>query len=201
MAKALVAGTKCTRPKRLHIGNPKKDFALGHRSGRGRRREILARADQPGIDEFYAPAATARSFSDSRIRQASAIPAGGKHHCAFRHCLRNRSCKKRQFQRLLKIDPLLALQRMQSLDGVMSSLESPRPVQHRSDLRVCVRRAFACDYRNLCGRRVFRVDAHAGDCHPDGAGCANAPEIRPAGTRFRPPGSPFLDVSSVWSAR
>jgi len=108
--------------KRLHIGNPKKDLPWATVVGVVGDVNFGPR-DQPGIDEFYAPAAQPALFP---IRESGKLsnPAGGS--IIVRSALPPEQIMQSVSSAIAEIDPLLALQRMQSLDGVMSSLESPR---------------------------------------------------------------------------
>ena len=108
--------------KRLHIGNPKKDLPWATVVGVVGDVNFGPR-DQPGIDEFYAPAAQPALFP---IRESGKLsnPAGGS--IIVRSALPPEQIMQSVSSAIAEIDPLLALQHMQSLDGVMSSLESPR---------------------------------------------------------------------------
>ena len=108
--------------KRLHIGNPKKDLPWATVVGVVGDVNFGPR-DQPGIDEFYVPAAQPALFP---IRESGKLsnPAGGS--VVVRSALPPEQMMQSVSSAMAEIDPLLALQHMQSLDGVMSSLESPR---------------------------------------------------------------------------
>jgi putative ABC transport system permease protein len=108
--------------KRIHIGNPKKDLPWATVVGVVGDVNFGPR-DQPGIDEFYAPTAQPAIFP---IRESGKLsnPAGGS--IIVRSALPPEQMMQSVSSAVTEIDPLLALQHMQSLDGVMSSLESPR---------------------------------------------------------------------------
>jgi predicted permease len=108
--------------KRLHIGNPKKDLPWATVVGVVGDVNFGPR-DQPGIDEFYVPTAQPALFP---IRESGKLsnPASGS--IIVRSALPPEQITQSVSSAIAEIDPLLALQHMQSLDGVMSSLESPR---------------------------------------------------------------------------
>jgi len=108
--------------KRIHIGNPKKDLPWATVVGVVGDANFGPR-DEPGIDEFYAPAAQPALFP---IRESGKLsnPAGG---CVIvRSTLPPEQITQSVRSAIAEVDPLLALQHVQPMDAVMASVESPR---------------------------------------------------------------------------
>jgi len=108
--------------KRLHIGNPKKDLPWATVVG------VVGDVnfgpqDQPGIDEFYTPAAQPALFP---VRESGKLSNPSAGCIIVRSALPPEQITQSIASAIAEIDPLLALQHVQPLDGVMSSLESPR---------------------------------------------------------------------------
>jgi putative ABC transport system permease protein len=108
--------------KRIHIGNPKKDLPWATVVGVVGDANFGPR-DEPGVDEFYAPATQPALFP---IRESGKLsnPAGG---CVIvRSTLPPEQITQSVRSAIAEVDPLLALQHVQPMDSVMASVESPR---------------------------------------------------------------------------
>ncbi len=109
--------------KRMHVGNPKKDMPWATVVGVVADTKLGAR-DEPGSDQWYAPAEQPAILYGNQDTGVLSSPAGG--YITLRSTL-----PPEQMIRILRstvagIDPQLALQQVQPMANVISTVEAPR---------------------------------------------------------------------------
>jgi putative ABC transport system permease protein len=109
--------------KRIHVGNPRKGLPWATVVG------VVADAkfgprDEPGVDQWYAPAQQPALLSGSGASGALTNAAGG---CiALRSSLPPELITPTLRSAIAEVDPLLALQNVQPMEDVIAGVEAPR---------------------------------------------------------------------------
>jgi putative ABC transport system permease protein len=110
--------------KRMHVGNPKKT-TLPWATVVGIVADTkVGSSDQPNADQWYGPAAQPNILHGAAALGALPNPAGG--FVAVRSALSSGTMIQTLRSAVSEIDPLLALQQVQTMDDVVSNIEAPR---------------------------------------------------------------------------
>jgi predicted permease len=109
--------------KRMHVGNPHKGLPWAIVVGIVADTKIGSR-DEPGEDQWYFPAQQPAMLNGSGFAGTLTQPAGG--YIALRSALPPEQMTQTLRATVAEIDPLLALQQMQPMNDVISSIEAPR---------------------------------------------------------------------------
>lgn len=109
--------------KRMHAGNPKKGYPWATVVGVVGNTRIGAR-DQKGNDQWYIPAQQPATLFGTDASDARTVPAGG--FLVLRSVLPPQQMIGILRRTVATVDPLLALDQVQSMSDVLSKTESPR---------------------------------------------------------------------------
>ncbi|HEX8896265.1 MAG TPA: ABC transporter permease [Terriglobales bacterium] len=109
--------------KRIHIGNPKKGLPWATVVGVVADTKLGSR-DEPTADQWYLPAQQPAILIGSHSSDTLSSPAGG--YIALRSAISPEQMIRTLRSTVAEIDPLLALQQVQSMDEVISNVEAPR---------------------------------------------------------------------------
>jgi putative ABC transport system permease protein len=109
--------------KRIHVGNPKKGYPWATVVGVVADTTIGSR-DEPGSDQWYAPAQQSPVLFGAAASGALSNAAGG--YITLRSTLAPEQMTKVLRTTVAEIDPLLPLQQVQTMDDVISTSEAPR---------------------------------------------------------------------------
>lgn len=109
--------------KRMHAGNPKKGYPWATVVGVVGNTRIGAR-DQKGNDQWYIPAQQPATLFGTDASDARTVPAGG--FLVLRSALPPQQMIGILRRTVATVDPLLALDQVQSMSDVLSKTESPR---------------------------------------------------------------------------
>ena len=109
--------------KRMHVGNPQKGLPWATVVGVVADTKLGSR-DEPSIDQWYSPAEQPATLYGFEASGKLTEPAGG--YIALRSALLPEQMKQVLRTAIAEIDPLLALQQVQSMDEAISNIEAPR---------------------------------------------------------------------------
>lgn len=109
--------------KRIHTGNPKKGLPWATVVGVVADTKLGSR-DEPTADQWYLPAQQPAILIGSHSSETLSSPAGG--YIALRSTISPEQMIRTLRSTVAEIDPLLALQQVQSMDEVISDVEAPR---------------------------------------------------------------------------
>jgi len=109
--------------KRMHIGNPQKAYPWATVVGIVADTKIGSR-DSPDTDQFYIPARQPAILYGTDSSENLTSPTGG--YIILRSVLPPEQMTQVMRSTVAGIDPLLALQQMQSMNDVISNIEAPR---------------------------------------------------------------------------
>ena len=109
--------------KRLHIGNPQKTLPWATVVGVVADTKLGSR-DEPSMDQLYFPAEQPAILFGSQASGKLTNPAGG--YIAVRSVLLPEHLTQTLRSAVAQIDPLLPLQQVQPMNGVISNVEAPR---------------------------------------------------------------------------
>lgn len=109
--------------KRMHVGNPHKGLPWATVIGVVADTKLGSR-DEPSEDQWYCPAPQPAILYGSKSSGKLGKPAGG--YIALRSALPPEPMTRTLRSTVAEIDPLLALQQVQSMNDVISKTEAPR---------------------------------------------------------------------------
>jgi putative ABC transport system permease protein len=109
--------------KRMHVGNPKKGLPWATVVGVVGDVRLGSR-DEPARDQWYAPAQQPAILNGFDLSGQLKNPVGG--YITLRSNLPPESMPQTLLQTVSSIDPLLALEQVQTLDDAISNTEAPR---------------------------------------------------------------------------
>jgi putative ABC transport system permease protein len=109
--------------KRMHVGNPQKGLPWATVVGVVADTKLGSR-DEPSIDQWYSPAEQPATLYGFEASGKLTEPAGG--YIALRSALPPEQMKQVLRTAIAEIDPLLALQQVQSMDDAIRNIEAPR---------------------------------------------------------------------------
>jgi predicted permease len=109
--------------KRMHIGSPKKGLPWATVVGVVADTKLGAR-DQPSIEQWYAPAEQPATLSGYGSATGLTEPNGG--YIVLRSALHPEQMTQTLHATVGEIDPLLALDQVQPMNDVISTVEAPR---------------------------------------------------------------------------
>jgi putative ABC transport system permease protein len=109
--------------KRMHVGNPQKGLPWATVVGVVADTKLGSR-DEPSIDQWYSPAEQPATLYGFEASGKLTEPAGG--YLALRSALPPEQMKQVLRTAIAEIDPLLALQQVQSMDDAIRNIEAPR---------------------------------------------------------------------------
>jgi len=109
--------------KRMHVGNPHKGLPWATVVGVVADTKIGSR-DEPSADQWYFPVQQPAILYGSASTEKLTIPASG--YITLRSALPPEQMTQTLRSTVAEIDPLLALQQVQTMDDVISNVEAPR---------------------------------------------------------------------------
>jgi putative ABC transport system permease protein len=109
--------------KRMHAGNPKKGFPWATVVGVVADTRLGAR-DEPAIDQWYSPVQQPAILYGTDASEKLPNPAGG--YIALRSALPPEQMEQTLRSTIAEVDPLLAVQQVQSMNEVIANVEAPR---------------------------------------------------------------------------
>jgi putative ABC transport system permease protein len=109
--------------KRMHVGNPQKGYPWATVVGVVADTKMGSR-DEPSEDQWYSPAEQPATLNGSDFTGKLTGPASG--YITLRSALPPEQMTQTLRATVAKVDPMLALQQVQPMDDVISSVEAPR---------------------------------------------------------------------------
>jgi predicted permease len=108
--------------KRMHVGNPHKGLPWATVVGVVADTKVGSR-DEPSTDQWYTPAQQPATLYGSEVKKVTDLTGG---YITLRSALPPEQMIQTLRSTVAEIDPLLALQQVQSMNDVISSVETPR---------------------------------------------------------------------------
>jgi predicted permease len=109
--------------KRMHVGNPQQRLPWATVVGVVADTKLGSR-DEPSIDQWYTPTEQPATLYGVEASGKLTVPAGG--YIALRSAFPPEQITQVLRSAVTEIDPLLALQQVQSMDDAISNIEAPR---------------------------------------------------------------------------